>query len=106
MPLALSLNEMVSNAFKHAFPEGKSGSLKIDMKWSPESGELKVEDDGAGMPADFEERHFTGLGMKILRVFAGQLGGEVRISSEPDRGSVFRLLFPKAEQAVAQASSL
>jgi PAS domain S-box-containing protein len=106
MPLALSMNEMVSNAFKHAFPDGRSGSLKIGMKWSPESGELKVEDDGAGMPEDFEERHFTGLGMKILRVFAGQLGGEVRISSEPGRGSAFRLLFPKAEQSAGVVSPM
>jgi PAS domain S-box-containing protein len=96
MPLALSLNEMVSNAFKHAYPEGRGGRLNIAMKWNPQDGELLVQDDGIGMPEDFEQRHFSGLGMKILRVFAGQLGGEVRISSEPDRGSAFCLHFPQA----------
>jgi two-component sensor histidine kinase len=96
MPLALSLNEMVSNAFKHAFPADRTGHLNISMKRNAESGELAVQDDGVGMPEDFENRHFTGLGMKILRVFAGQLGGEVRITSEPDLGSTFCLHFPQA----------
>jgi PAS domain S-box-containing protein len=97
MPLSLSLNEMVSNAFKHAFPEERKGSLQIELRRDEDSVEMLVKDDGVGMPEDFEHRHFSGLGMRILRVFAGQLGGEVRITSEPDHGSTFCLHFPKTQ---------
>ena len=94
MPLALSLNEMVSNAFKHAYPDNRSGSMKVELEWNPECVELLVQDDGIGLPADFDDHHSTGLGLKILRVFAGQLGGEVIVSSEPGKGAAFRLRFP------------
>jgi two-component sensor histidine kinase len=94
MPLALSLNEMVSNAFKHAYPDGRSGRMKVGLLLSEAAGELLVKDDGAGLPSDFESAHFPGLGMKILRVFAGQLGGEVQVHGAPGHGAEFKLRFP------------
>ncbi len=94
MPLALSLNEMISNAFKHAYPEGRTGRMKVGLLLGEGSGELLVKDDGAGLPSDFESAHFPGLGMKILRVFAGQLGGEVQVQGAPGQGAEFKLRFP------------
>jgi PAS domain S-box-containing protein len=94
MPLALSLNEMVSNAFKHAYPDGRGGRMKVALKWDHEHVELLVQDDGIGLPPDFDDHRSSGLGLKILRVFAGQLGGEIVVSSEPDKGAAFRLRFP------------
>ena len=94
MPLALALNEMVSNAFKHAYPEGKSGRMKVALFLSNNAGELLVKDDGAGLPSDFDNTHFAGLGMKILRVFAGQLGGEVQVQGGLGQGAEFKLRFP------------
>ncbi len=96
MPLALSLNEMVSNAFKHAYADGRSGCLKVGLRLEDGSGDLTVRDDGAGMPADFDDHRTTGLGLKIMRVFAGQLGGDMRIASEPGKGTSFQLHFPLA----------
>ncbi len=94
MPLALSLNEMVSNAFKHAYPEGRAGRMKVGLVLGDGSGELLVKDDGAGLPTDFDSTHFAGLGMKILRVFAGQMGGEVQVQGAPGQGAEFKLRFP------------
>lgn len=94
MPLALSLNEMVSNAFKHAYPDGRTGRMKVGLFLSEAAGELLVKDDGAGLPSDFDSAHFPGLGMKILRVFAGQLGGEVQVQGAPGQGAEFKLRFP------------
>ena len=94
MPLALSLNEMVSNALKHAFPDGRKGSIKVELNWSDDRGELIVTDNGVGLPEGFDDTAVTGLGLKIMRVFAGQLGGEVVVSSDPDGGSAFSLRFP------------
>ena len=94
MPLALSLNEMVSNAFKHAFPENRSGTIRVELTWGDKRGVLAVKDDGVGLPEGFDDRNETGLGMKIIRVFAGQLGGDVLVKSSPGEGAVFQLDFP------------
>ena len=94
MPLALSLNEMVSNAFKHAFPENKSGTIRVELTWGDKRGVLAVKDDGVGLPEGFDDRNETGLGMKIIRVFAGQLGGDVLVKSSPGEGALFQLDFP------------
>ena len=63
-------------------------------------GELIVRDDGVGLPLDFNDQHFSGLGLKILRVFAGQLGGEVLVTGAPEQGATFRLRFPAVPPAV------
>ena len=94
MPLALALNEMVSNAFKHAFPKTREGHMRIALSWNDQEGELTVVDDGVGLPNGFSHHDTAGLGLKILRVFAGQLGGEVEVHSAPGQGAVFQLKFP------------
>ena len=103
MPLALALNEMVSNSFKHAWPDERPGTMRIMLLCGkpPEGtmhGRLTVADDGVGLPEDFERRDHSGMGMKILRVFAGQLGGEVRsrTGNVMGHGVAFDLVFPTA----------
>ena len=103
MPLALALNEMVSNAFQHAWPDERSGSMSVTLTCgeTPDGqphGRLIVADDGIGLPPNFEHLDHPGMGMKILRVFAGQLGGEVktRVGSMQGRGVTFELVFPSA----------
>jgi len=94
MPLALSLNEMVSNAFKHAYTDDREGDMRVDLTWDDEQGQLTVTDDGAGLPEDFDDHHPSGMGLKILRVFAGQLGGEIKVSGVNGGGTEFKLCFP------------
>ena len=100
MPLALTLNEMVSNAFKHAFPGRREGSIRVALSWQEREGELTVVDNGVGMPADFTHHDSPGLGLKILRVFAGQIGGEVKIHGASGEGTVFQLVFPVVSDEV------
>lgn len=94
MPLALSLNEMISNAFKHAYAGGRGGRMEIGLRLDNGSGDLTVRDDGAGLPANFDDHRAAGLGLKIMRVFAGQLGGDIRVKSDPGQGASFHLSFP------------
>jgi two-component sensor histidine kinase len=98
MPLALTLNDMVSNAFKHAFPGRREGSIRVALSWQEHEGELSVVDNGVGMPADFTHHDSPGLGLKILRVFAGQIGGQVKIHGGSGEGTVFQLVFPVASE--------
>lgn len=99
MPLALSLNEMVSNAFRHGYAEGRGGQMTVELSWNSHLAHLIVKDDGAGMSPDFDDHRGNGLGMKILRVFAGQLGGEIKVQGQPGEGVTFHLEFPVTDVA-------
>lgn len=96
MPLALILNETLSNAFEHAFPQGRPGRITVRLTSGDEFGEFEVSDDGVGLPDGFDPAIAPGLGLKILGVFAEQMRGELRISGEKDRGTKFNLRFPMA----------
>ena len=96
----LILNEMVSNALKHGFPDGRHGTIRIDF--AAEDGEagggaperdcrLIVSDDGVGLPEGFPAERFGSLGFRLIRSLAGQLGGTLAI--ENDGGAKFTLRF-------------
>lgn len=77
VPLALLANELVTNAFKHAYPGG-SGDVRLSVK-HVRPGHLRFEvcDRGAGLPANFDLATSTSLGMKLIRSLGRQLGGKV-----------------------------
>ncbi|MDZ7371274.1 MAG: PAS domain S-box protein [candidate division KSB1 bacterium] len=86
----LIINELVSNALKHAFPTGQ-GRILIEAKQpEPEMLELIVSDDGIGMPESTEERKET-LGLHLVELLAEKLGSTVEIKSHP--GTTFRFVF-------------
>ncbi len=94
MPLALTLNETLSNCFEHAFPEGRQGQVKVVLRYEEGTGELSVTDNGIGLPANLRPGAGSGLGLKILAVFAEQMRGRL-LTSRPDSGGTeIRLRFP------------
>jgi two-component sensor histidine kinase len=94
-PLGLILNEVVSNAFKHAFPGGRAGTIRVALARTDDGhGRLTIHDDGVGFdPA----APVKGIGQRLIRALTSQLGGESVIGSGPD-GSTFTLTFPLAKQ--------
>lgn len=96
MPLALTLNEALSNAFEHAFPHGRKGQITTALSYSQSSGELVINDDGVGLPVGFHPGEGQGLGLKILAVFAEQMRGQLFVKGTPDQGTEIRLRFPLA----------
>jgi two-component sensor histidine kinase len=84
VPVGLVVNELVTNALKYAFPEDRHGIVRIGFR--REGGEfvLTVEDDGIGHDGQ-GPAHGTGLGARLARALAAQLGG--RISLGPGCGS-------------------
>ena len=78
--LALVANEAVTNACKHAFPDGRSGEVEVRLERDQGGGLLlTVRDDGVGLPARVRE---GGLGHKLTRAFARKLGATLAISGE------------------------
>lgn len=94
MPLALLLNELVSNALKHAFPDGAGGTVRVSLA-ADESGsiEVSVADTGVGMPTSAEGTETTSLGLTLVRELTAQLDGTLTVAR--DRGTTVRVVFPR-----------
>jgi PAS domain S-box-containing protein len=84
IPVGLMLNELVTNALKYAYPNGRTGKLMVSLR-AESSGFfiLRVQDDGGGLPPDFQLGHVGTLGLRLVRMFAKQLRAEVTLHSEP-----------------------
>jgi two-component sensor histidine kinase len=80
VPCGLLINELVTNALKHAFPEGRAGTLAVSLH-QPGEGmvELAVADDGIGMADDFDWQHADSLGLRLVTSLTRQLQGEVEL---------------------------
>jgi two-component sensor histidine kinase len=93
VPCGLIVNELVSNAIEHAFPEGRAGLITVELRRDADDRlALTVADDGAGFPAGFDFSRTSTLGLQLVRVLANQLKGVLRL--ERGRGAVFQVTFP------------
>lgn len=100
MPLALTLNETLSNCFEHAFPEARSGEVKVSLQYEGGHGELTVTDNGIGLSESLRPGTGAGLGLKILAVFAEQMRGQLLLSRPEEGGTEIRLRFPIASSDI------
>ncbi|MGV3721693.1 MAG: GAF domain-containing protein [Actinomycetota bacterium] len=91
--LALILNELVSNAVKHAFSGRQGGRLTVRLAQAEEGLALRVEDDGPGLPAGFELAKDASVGLQVVRTLAERdLAGKLRLSGGP--GLTAEVWFP------------
>ena len=76
VPCGLILNELISNALKHGFPNGADGEIKVTLRNGPEGRcTLSVEDSGVGIPADLDVNTSKSLGLKLVRSLTQQIRG-------------------------------
>ncbi len=82
LPLGFVTSELVSNALKHAFPDGRPGEIGVSLS-SIDAGEyeLVVQDNGVGMPNGTGFAESNTLGLDLVRTFSKQLNGELRITT-------------------------
>ncbi|MGY2047167.1 sensor histidine kinase [Methylobacterium sp. JK268] len=92
LPLALIVSETVTNALKHAFPEGRRGRIAITLDRAGADYVLTIRDDGRGLPPGLDPAAGRSLGLRIVRSLARQLGGEVEV--ETGSGVTTRVRFP------------
>jgi two-component sensor histidine kinase len=96
IPCGLLLNELMTNALKHGFPEGSSGHIYILLTCLADGWiELKVGNDGDRLPPDFDLEQNASMGLRLVMMFVEQLTG----SLELDRGEVtwFKVRFPQSK---------
>lgn len=91
VPLAFIAVELLTNAYKHAFPDGRSGEVRIDLWENADQGVLQISDNGVGMPEE-AGRGRRPLGLVIVGKLVQQIGGEL-MTPQPGR-SDYRLVFP------------
>lgn len=90
LPVALIVNEAVSNALKYAFPQGRRGHIAIEVHRAPRNRyRLTIRDDGIGLPGHWRE---NGLGLKLVAMFAAQIGGRAVVENAD--GTVVTVTFP------------
>ncbi len=95
IPLGLIVNELVSNAYKYAFPDVRKGLLEIILQ-RKDSGEycLEVRDNGIGIPDGVTPETGSSLGLRLVSILTRQLNGE--ISFENERGTAIIIIFTEA----------
>ena len=95
------IGEVVTNAVKYAHPAGVKGRIDVGCHARPEGAILvQIADDGVGLPEGFDPRRDGGLGMRMVRMRAGQLGANLAFEST-SMGLTVRLLIPPSRPVQA-----
>jgi two-component sensor histidine kinase len=91
--LGLIVSEVVSNAFKHAFPDGRPGAITVDLdRIDDATARLRIADDGIGFTAAPE---ISGMGGRLVGGFVQRLDGEC--AYDGGSGTTFTMTFPLEE---------
>jgi two-component sensor histidine kinase len=103
VPLALAVNELVSNAIKYAFRDGRSGRVWITLERADDAhARLAVEDDGVGLLEDFDPGASKGLGMGLVTGLVSQAGGTFAHGRSERGGARFVIVFPLARSSAGR----
>ena len=81
IPCGLIINELVTNAIKHAFPSGRSGEINIKFSRIDNKYILSVQDNGIGLPDSFIIEKTESLGMQLIYSLVSQLEGEFEVKT-------------------------
>ena len=93
IPCGLIMNELVLNALKHAFPEGRTGEVTIQFGVKDTQHLiLSVRDTGVGLPKDLDCRNTDSLGLQLVNALTHQIEGIIEITE--DDGIKFEITFP------------
>lgn len=92
VPCGLLVNELVTNAIKHAFPGGRSGCITVRLaRVDPAHCTITVADDGIGLPTHIAPGDSPSLGMQLIPLLCDQAGGQWQLHR--DSGTRFELTF-------------
>ena len=93
IPCGLILNELLSNAFKYAFPQNRTGAVHVALHAdTAQQAALVVRDNGIGFPDEIDFRHTESLGLQLVAMLTEQLQGTIAL--ERADGTTFTLTFP------------
>ena len=91
IPCGLIINELVSNALKHAFLNGAEGHITVDLHRMAGKNVLIVSDNGVGLPGEIDVLNAETLGLQLVSALAMQIEGRLELIR--DKGTVFKITF-------------
>lgn len=109
VPLGMIVNELISNSLKHAFPDGKTGEIRIKLRREKNkrsrddkigfkskerkntSYTLTVSDNGIGIPESIDLENSSTLGMQLVTILIDQLDGELQLKRDPGTEFIIRI---------------
>jgi two-component sensor histidine kinase len=92
IPCGLILNELVSNCLKHAFPDGREGEIRIELRSDGnDKFTLMVSDNGVGLLEDLDFRDTKSLGLQLVNTLVNQLEGTIELDRRG--GTAFKITF-------------
>jgi PAS domain S-box-containing protein len=96
IPCGLIISELLTNAFKYAFPHGNNGEILVRMRFLPgESCELIVRDNGVGLPQHTNLKKPSTFGLNLVNLLTQQLGGVLKVRRRKGTpGTTFKITFP------------
>jgi two-component sensor histidine kinase len=93
IPIGLIVNELISNAMKHAFHEASEAEISITLKYANTNEiELEVADNGQGIASNWHEKETDSIGMKLITIFSEKL--KSKLSIENTNGTKIKLIIP------------
>ena len=92
--LAMVFTELLQNAVEHAFVPGEGGWIGVRCERTDAALRLRVEDDGVGLPPDFDVERSSSLGFSIVSTLVRELGGALTISTRDPRGTRVEVELP------------
>jgi two-component sensor histidine kinase len=99
IPCGLILNELMSNACRHAFCDGRSGRIRVELaKADDQHLRLTVCDNGMGLPAGFDASRQGSLGLQLVRMLVKQI--DATLNLEAGDGTCFRIEVPMESEHV------
>ncbi len=82
VPCGLIINELISNSLKYAFPDGRTGEVRVELREQPDHmARLVVADNGVGLRSDIDWETARSLGLRLVRTLADQLGAKLEVQS-------------------------
>lgn len=95
IPCGLIINELLTNAYKHAFKESENGIIEVHLSEEQGNLNISVKDDGMGIPKEFDFKSASTIGMTLVNLLKQQLDADLDIINE--EGTHCSLTFEKSE---------
>ncbi len=99
VPCGMIVCELLTNVFKYAFPDGKTGGAQVSLTAIGTRVRLCVSDNGVGLPPTFDPLHGSSFGWELIRNLTKQVGGEINI--DRDGGTRVTIAFTNNSEAAA-----
>ena len=99
-PCGLIINELISNAIEHAFPDHQGGNIAVSLKDNSDKLILAIQDDGIGLPDEFDLHSSDSLGLQLIATLVEQLNGTIELSkTNGANGTEIKITFSELHYA-------